>query len=115
MKIRCIRNGILFALLQSANAKGYFEERTKSGIVIAADKNGQGQGHEAFDRSVKMGRWGRVLAIGNECEDVKVGDYICVEPQMWTNSFDYDGVPIRKTDEDKVMLISEERPDVSFI
>lgn len=112
MKLRCIRNSILFAFLQQTNSKGYFEDETNWGFKIAADKNGQGAGNGAFDRSLSKGRWAKVLVIGNDCEEVQVGDYICVEPQMWTNSFDYDGVAIRKTDESKVMLISKEKPDV---
>ena len=56
---------------------------------------------------MNKGRWGKVLAIGNECEEIQVG-----EPQMWTNSFEYDGVPIRKTDESKVMIVSKEKPSV---
>jgi len=112
MKLRCIRNGILFAFLQKTNQKGYFEDETSWGFTISADKNGQGQGHGAFDRSIKEGRWAKVLVVGNECQEVEVGDYICVEPAMWTNSFDYDGVAIRKTDESKVMIVSKEKPEI---
>jgi hypothetical protein len=112
MKLRCIRNGILFAFLQGANSKGYFEEKTKWGFTIAADDNGQGVGNDAFTRSIEKGRWAKVLVIGNECEEVKVGDYVCLEPNMWTNSFTHDGIAIRKSDESKIMIISEEKPDV---
>ena len=114
MKLRCIRNGIIFALLQKTNQKGYFEDETKWGFVIQADKDGQKAGHGAFDRSVAEGRWGKVLVIGRECENVNVGDYVCVEPQMWTNSFDFDGISVRKTDESKVMIVSKEKPEISL-
>lgn len=112
MKLRCIRNGILFAFLQNTNSKGYFEDQTSWGLKIVADKDGQGAGHGSFDRSISQGRWAKVLVVGNECDEVQVGDYICIEPQMWTNSFEYDGVQIRKTDESKVMIISKEKPNV---
>jgi galactose mutarotase-like enzyme len=109
MKLRAIRNSILFAFLQKENNKGYFQEETKWGFTIAADKSRQKSG---FDQSVKEGRWAKVLLVGPECEEVKTGDYVCLEPQMWTNGFQYDGIKIRKSDESKVMIISKEMPDV---
>jgi len=112
MKLRCIRNGILFAFLQNANSKGYFEEETNWGFKITADKDGQRAGHEAFDRTISKGRWAKVLVIGNECEEVEVGDFVCLEPNMWTNSFTHDGIAIRKSDETKIMIISKDKPDV---
>ena len=112
MKLRALRNNFLFALIEKQNSKGYFVEQTSWGFELTEDKNPHGLGHAAFDRSVKQGRWGKVLTIGPECEYVEVGDYICLEPQMWTNSFTYDGIMIRRSDETKVMLISKEKPDV---
>ena len=112
MKLRCIRNGILFAFLQGTNHKGYFEDETSWGFKIAADEDGQRAGHNAFDETVSKGRWAKVLVVGNECEEVEVGDYVCLEPNMWTNSFKHDGVAIRKSDESKVMIISKEKPEV---
>ena len=72
----------------------------------------QGKDHGAFDRALQKGRWAKVLTIGPDCKEIKVGDFVCIEPQMWTNAFEYDGVQIRKTDESKVMMVSKEEPDV---
>jgi len=112
MKLRALRNNFLFAFIEKQNKKGYFIEQTNWGFEMYDDKNPNGLGHTAFDKSVKQGRWGKVLTIGPECEIVKVGDYVCLEPQMWTNSFTYDDVMIRRSDETQVMIISEEKPDV---
>lgn len=109
MKLRAIKNSILFAFLQKENQKGYFQEETKWGFTITADKSQQKKG---FDEAVKFGRWAKVLLTGPDCKEVETGDYVCLEPQMWTNGFKYDGIKIRKSDEDKIMIISKEMPDV---
>ena len=112
MKLRCIRDGILFALLERVNVKGMFMEETKWGFQVMPGGNVNQKQHDGFYRSIDRGRWGKVLTIGPDCKEVKVGDYVCVEPQMWTNAFEYDGIQIRKTDETKIMLISKEKPEV---
>ena len=110
MKLRCIRNGILFVLLEPMTSSGHFIEKTKWGLEITPFNSKQSR---SFSNTIRdRGRWGKVLTIGPECKNVKVGNYICVEPNMWTNSFTYDGIQIRKTDESKVLLISEEKPDI---
>lgn len=107
MAIRCIRDGIIFTFLDKENAKGTFMEKTKSGIEIIPGVASAGERNS-------MGRWALVLAIGPGCKEVKLGHYICIEPQAWTNSLVYDGVKIRKTDESKVMIVSKEKPDVHY-
>lgn len=112
MKLRCLRNNILFVLLQRTNKKGVFIDETKWGFQIVPGTDFQGRDNAAFSNALQEGRWAKVLTVGPECEEIKPGDYICVEPQMWTNAFTYDGIKIRRTDESKVMLISKEKPDV---
>jgi len=112
MKLRAIRNSFLFAFLQKQNDHGYFAESTEWGFDVIAHKDPKKEGHAAFDATLKQGRWGRVVLIGNDCDDVKVGDYVCLEPMMWTNGFKHDGIMIHKSDETKVMLISKEKPNV---
>lgn len=109
MKLRAIRNSILFAFLQKETKQGYFSEETKWGFTITPNKSRQKTG---FDESVKKGRWAKVLLVGPECKEVETGDYVCLEPQMWTNGFNYEGIKIRKSDETKIMIISKEKPDV---
>lgn len=115
MAVRPLHDSFLFAFLQNQTGDGNFIEQTKSGIVIPGVGNRQAQGHAAFDRSIKEGRWAMVLATGPECKEIKNGDFVCIEPNMWTNSVEHDGIKIRKSDESKVMAISKERPDTSIV
>lgn len=115
MAIRPLHNSFLFAFLQQQTAEGNFMETTKSGLLLPGYGNRQREAHAAFDRSLKEGRWALVLATGPKCKEVQEGDYVCLEPNMWTNSVEHDGIKIRKSDETKVMLISKERPDTSMI
>lgn len=112
MTIRCIRDGILFAFLQQTTAHGMFVDQTKWGFELTPGSYLHGKDREHFQRAMDIGRWAKVLAVGPECKEVQVGDYICIEPTMYSNSFEYDGVKIRKTDETKVMLLSKEKPEV---
>ncbi len=112
MTMRALHNGLLVRPLQETNSKGYVEEQTAWGFKVHACKDGQGAGHTAFDRSLKRGAWAEVIVTGNECEEIEVGDFICVEPQMWTNTFDLNGVMVRKTDETKVLAITKEEPNL---
>ena len=112
MKLRCLRNGILFAFIQNETGHGLFEEKTNWGFTMTPGSYLHGKDKENFDRALQVGRWAKVLTIGPECEEVEVGDYVCIEPTMYTNAFMHDGIKIRKSDESKVMLISKEKPNV---
>ena len=112
MKLRALHDGIIVRPLLKTNIKGYTEEETKWGFTVEANTDGQGAGHGAFDRSIKLASWGEVMVIGNEVEEIEVGDFVCIEPQMWTNTFDLNGVGCRKTDESKILAVSKEEPDL---
>lgn len=94
-------NGILFVFLDDFK-KGRFQEKTDWGFHIPGD-------HE---NTSKQGRWGKVLAVGPDVrsEDVETGDYIFVEPLMWTQGIEHDDTQVWKTDSTKVMLVSKEQP-----
>ena len=68
-KIIPLRDNVLIADMN------FDEQKTTSGIIIRSD-NGKTEGIKP--------RWGQVWAIGPEQEDVKVGDWICVEHGRWT-------------------------------
>ena len=112
MKLRCLHDGILFVFLQQTDSRGMFAEETKWGFKMTPGSYLHKKDKAHWDAALQQGRWGKVLVTGPKCEEVEVGDYICVEPQMWTNSAVYDGVMIRKTDESKVMIISKEKPNI---
>lgn len=112
MKLRALHNGLIVRPLEKTNSKGYVEESTSWGFEIQADKNGQGQGNGAFERTISRAHWAEVLVIGDECEEIEVGDFVCIEPQMWTNTFELDGITARKTDESKIIAVQKEEPNL---
>jgi len=82
------------------------EQKTTSGIIIRSD-NGKTEGIKP--------RWGQVWAIGPKQEDVKVGDWICVEHGRWTRGIKVENpdgteITVRMVDNNCIMLQSDERP-----
>ena len=99
-KIIPLRDNVLIADMN------FDEQKTTSGIIIRSD-NGKTEGIKP--------RWGQVWAIGPEQEDVKVGDWICVEHGRWTRGIkveNLDGteITVRMVDNGCIMLQSDERP-----
>lgn len=82
------------------------EQKTSSGIIISSD---DGKAH-----GIKS-RWAKVWAIGPEQQDVKVGEWICVEHGRWTRGFTVETengeITLRRVDKDAIMLTSDERPN----
>ena len=96
--IEPLRNGILFTFVDGVSG-GYFVEKTDWGFQLNAGD------HES---SSQNGRWAKVLARGPEVpDDIKNGAYIFIEPLMWTDGFEFDGVKVWRTNADKVMLVSD--------
>ena len=82
------------------------EQQTNSGIVLLKD-DGKTQGIRP--------RWGRVWAIGPEQEQVKIGDWVCVEHRRWTRTVEIElesgeVLESRMVDNDAIMMISDEKP-----
>lgn len=101
MALRPLGDAILFAFLDD-HASGRFIERNKSGIILT---------NQDYMSQANVPRWGKALAIGADCLDVKIGDLILIEPGMWTTAFKHDGVEVWKTDEKKVMAITDDVND----
>lgn len=57
-------------------------------------------------------RWGRVYAIGNRQQDVKIGQYVLIKHGRWTRGVeieDADGEhTIRRIDHKDILLVSDE-------
>lgn len=97
MKLKPLHNSILFVFFDDTAGVGFIS-KTRSGILMTNQ-----------DMSLQtIPRWGRVVAVGPEVETVKSGQYILIEPLMWTMGFEYDEVKIWKTDESKVMGITDD-------
>ena len=82
------------------------ETKTKGGIILTDDDGSEGGIHP---------RWGKVYAIGDQQEDVKVGEWVMVSHGRWSRGFKIKkkGVEleVRMIDENDILLVSEDEPD----
>ena len=83
------------------------EGRTKSGIVLTSD-DGKSSGLHP--------RWCRVLFVGDEQKDVKVGQWLLMQHGRWTRGIKYeqeDGteITLHMIDLDGILLVSDEKPE----
>jgi len=60
-------------------------------------------------------RWARVYAVGNQQEDVKVGEWVMVAHGRWSRGFKVkkEGVEleVRMIDENDILLVSDDEPE----
>ena len=81
------------------------ETKTKGGIIMMDDDGSEGGIHP---------RWGKVYAIGDQQEDVKVGEWVMVAHGRWSRGFKIKkkGVEleVRMIDENDILLVSEDEP-----
>lgn len=102
-KIKALHDNVIVSDME-------FDTRiTQAGLILPND-NGTTLGIRP--------RWGRVYAVGNEQQDVRVGDWILVAHGRWTRGIDIeDGSgptkrTIRKIDPADILLVADgdERP-----
>ena len=94
MALKALHDSILFSFYDEAVGGG-FNNKTESGIV-----------YKSIDADMSTSRWALVLAVGNKCTDVKVGDSILIENLKWTEGCKMpDGSKIWRTDEKSVMCV----------
>jgi co-chaperonin GroES (HSP10) len=99
--VRPINNNVLFQFIEeTSGSRGNFIERQlASGIIIPVLPSKQ-----------KVHRWGKAIAVGPKAE-VQVGDYILVESLMWMEGTEVDGVKMWKTDDSKILAITNDLND----
>ena len=82
------------------------ETKTKGGIILSDDDGSESGIHP---------RWGKVYAIGDQQEDVKVGEWVMVAHGRWSRGFKIKkkGVEleVRMIDENDILLVSDDEPD----
>ena len=82
------------------------ETKTKGGIILTDDDGSEGGIHP---------RWGKVYAIGDQQEDVKVGEWVMVAHGRWSRGFKVKKqdveLEVRMIDEKDILLVSEDEPD----
>lgn len=98
IQIETFANHIIFKFTDDI-LSGRFINSTDSGsIVISSEDTNQSA----------AARWGVATHVGPEVTEVKIGDYMLLEPGMWTSGFWVGRERYWKTDETKVMCLSDE-------
>ena len=87
----------------------HFGERKSAGGIILMDDDGSEGGIHP--------RWAKVYAVGDQQEDVKVGEWVMVAHGRWSRGFKVkkDGVEleVRMIDENDILLVSDDEPEVN--
>ena len=99
-KIKSFRALQNYVIITDMNFK---EKLTSSGIIIP-NSDGKLEGIHA--------RWGRVYAVGDRQQDVRVGQYVLVKHGRWTRGTlieDSEGEKtIRRVDDTDILLVSDD-------
>jgi len=85
----------------------HFGERKSAGGIILMDDDGSEGGIHP--------RWAKVYAIGDQQEDVRVGEWVMVSHGRWSRGFKVkkDGIEleVRMIDENDILLVSDDEPE----
>jgi len=95
-----LRDGIL---VRNMNFSGH---KTPGGIIVLSDDGKLGGIHP---------RWGEVIAVGNEQQDVDVGQYVMVAHGRWSRGFELNGETVRTVDPKDVLGIQDEEPEKALM
>ena len=95
-----LRDGIL---VRNMDFKGH---KTPGGIIVLSDDGKLGGIHP---------RWGEVIAVGNEQQDVDVGQYVMVAHGRWSRGFELNGETVRTVDPKDVLGIQDEEPEKAMM
>lgn len=96
-----VGKSILFQFLdETGGAKGRFQERSKSGIIISV------QGNQTKDN-----RWGCVVAVGDEVDGIKPGEFILIEALKWSPHETFEGEKIWRTIDDVVIAVTDDQSE----
>ena len=98
-KIRPLRDAVFVTDME------FGEQRTSSGIVLRSD-DGKAQGIYP--------RWGKVWAIGNKQETVKIGEWVLIEHGRWTRTIEVEDdagiTEVRMVDAAAILMTADNRP-----
>ena len=87
----------------------HFGERKSAGGIILMDDDGSEGGIHP--------RWAKVYAVGDQQEDVTVGQWVMVAHGRWSRGFKVkkDGVEleVRMIDENDILLVSDDEPEAN--
>ena len=82
------------------------ETKTKGGLILIDDDGSESGIHP---------RWAKVYAIGNQQDDVSVGQWVLVAHGRWSRSFKVTKkgieLEVRMIDENDILLVSDDEPE----
>lgn len=101
-EINVLEDGIIFKFLEEISGQS-FDNKTSWGFEIK-DKT------DDFKRP----RWAQALKLGPTVKHVKENDFILIENLQWTSGLEYYGDKFWKTNESRVIMISEDKPNLAL-
>ena len=96
MQPQALNDHVIFQFIEDIHS-GRFVNATKAGVLVSTQDTNQSN----------LPRWGKVTHVGPEVLEVKVDEYVLVEPGRWSNGFYVDNVRYWKTDEQQIMATSD--------
>lgn len=85
----------------SDTAGGLLIEKNLGKILLTAEVLNQG----------KFARWGKVLAVGDMVTDFVPGQWVLIEPLQWTTEIRFQDRKYWKSDETKVLAVTDHERD----
>ena len=95
--ISAIESNVIFQFTEDVT-QSRFINSAESGMIVNS-----GDGNQAL-----WPRWGKAIKIGPDVKEVIEGDYILIESGKWTLGFFIEDVRYWKTDESKIIGVSDE-------
>lgn len=96
--LKPILNNILFKFVEDTSSSG-FVNKTSWGFEVIKRTD-----------DPKFPRWGRVENVGPDAENINIGDYILIQPLMWTLKMKFENDEFWATNSDKVIATSKTAP-----
>lgn len=98
--MKVLDDKVVFKFLDDISGSAFTGSKTSWGFMIKDPPS-----------EVKIARWGQVVAVGPKATEVEPGDYVLIEPLMWTNKIKMgDDSFVWATDINKVMVVTKDRP-----
>lgn len=97
MIIEAVRNYVIFTFVEEIYGER-FVNNSGGAIILMSDDKAQ----------TTFPRWGKVTNVGPDVTDVKIDEFILIEPGKWTSNLFVDGKRFWKTDEDQILCTADE-------
>ena|ERR1017187_4362137 len=96
-QIKAVRKNIIFQFVEDVTQTRFINKADSGFIINSGDGN-----------QTSIARWGKVTHVGPDVSEVKPGDFILIDAGKWTPGFYVNDQRYWKTDEDKVVGVSDE-------